>query len=589
MKTSLLRIFFIPFLILMMSLAAMISWVLYRSGEDVTDAVAQKTLDAISYRIQGNVERHLSSAHVILNAVAPESLAMADKQFQIPLTIPGDLSQIEERLWIATGLFPEINHLAYFAAEDGGFVSVKRMLSHGLVEVRYRQPGASESHVYSMSGPRQKIALLRSDQFEAKQRPWYVNAVQQGKPCWSQVYIDFTSQVPLLTLSKPVYRPAHTPADNAQSGAVDVTGVVATDLSLKQLTIFLQKMPLPLNGVAFIMEKSDELVATSLSEIPYTRVNDTTLKRQAATESASAIMRAGARHVRQNMMNLLTPGKPLLQIIEGEQQQLQLAATLLKNDEGLQWVSVIVVPRASLRVESNSMTTRSMVLGWSVILLMCGIGYAILRWTVADIHKLADAARNIGTGEPFQGLNIHRQDEIGVLAESLQDMEKHLRTDALTQLLNRDTFISQIDFKRRRATDQQDGQFTLLYMDLDHFKAINDAFGHAAGDMVLVEAAKRLRSTIRKDDAAARFGGDEFVVYLHGVQDIAFIKQLCNKIREKLEAPIDLGSGHAGYISASIGVAIYPVDGQEIDILLRVADGRMFDEKKRRKAEVDAH
>ena len=564
----------------------MISWVLYRSGENVTDAFAQKNLEAISYRIQGAVERHLSSAQVILDAVAPESIATADKQFHVALDLPRDLSQIESRLWIATGLFPTINNLAYFAGEDGGFISVKRMLPDALVELRYTQAGDKQSNVYSMAGPQQRIALLRSDQFDPKKRPWYVNAIEQGKPSWSPVYIDFTNQIPLLTLSKPVFKQTTVTLGKK----AELVGVVATDLSLKQLSTFLQRMSLPANGVAFIVQKSGELVATSLSEIPYLRINETTLMRQVASESANPFMRAAAKYVQQNMMKSLTSGKPTLQVIEDENQQtLQLAATLLKDDAGLDWVSIVAIPRASLRVETISITTNSFIFCLVIILMMYGLGYAILRWTIDDIVKLAKAASNMGHGEPFKEIDIHRQDEIGTLAHSLQDMEKQLRVDGLTQLLNRDTFISHIDFKRRRATDKQDQQFTLLYIDLDHFKEINDTLGHEAGDKVLIEAAKRMTSTIRKDDSAARFGGDEFVIYLHGVQDNYFIQQFCDKLHEKLEAPIDLGGGATCYVGASIGIAVHPLDGSDLDSLLRIADERMFEDKKRRKAEADSH
>lgn len=584
MKPSLLRVFLAPFLLLMLSLALTISWVMYRSGEEVTDAVAQKTLEALSIRIQSAIEQHLSSAHVILNAVAPESPHTQDKQFQFSLEMPRALEQIETRLWTATGLFPEINNLAYFAAEDGGFVSVKRLLADGLVEVRYRQAGEKRSDVYSMAGPQKKLALLRSDQFEPRERPWYTNAVQQGKPAWSQVYIDFSRKEPLLTFSKPVMAHAADGTDRTE-----LVGVVATDLSLRQLSSFLQNLAMPRRSVAFVMEKSDELVATSLSEIPYVRLNETSLKRQPASESASLSMRSAAIYVRQNMAQHLVAGKPLFQLIDDGQQKLQIVATLLKADVGLDWISVVVVPRASIRVETSGVITSSLALGLGVILLMLSIGFVVLRWTIGDIRRLAQAARSISSGEPFKEIDIHRRDEIGVLAESLQEMEQHLRSDGLTRLLNRDAFIAQIDFRRRRASDQANLQFALLYVDLDYFKLINDSHGHEAGDKVLVEIAQRLSSLIRKDDAAARFGGDEFVVYLHGVPEVLAIQQLCDKLRMKLEAPIVLANSKRVHVGISFGLAMYPADGPDIETLLRVADSRMFEDKKKRKAEADAH
>ena len=407
-NTSLLRILILPFLILTLSLAAIISWVLYRSGENVTDAFAQKNLEAISYRIQGIVERHLSSAQVILDSVVPERIVTADKQFYIPLDLPRDLSQMEARLWIATGLFPTINNLAYFATEDGGFISIRRLLSDALVELRYTKPGDTQSSVYSMAGPQQRIALLRSDQFDPKIRPWYVNAIKQGRSSWSPVYIDFTNQIPLLTLSKPVFKQIGV----GKGKMAKLIGVVATDLSLKQLSSFLQNMSLPTNGVAYIMERSGELVATSLSEIPYLRVSATTLTRQVASKSTTSLMRVSAEYVKKNMMELLTPGKPVLRVIEDENRQsLQLAVTLLKDDAGLDWVSVVAVPRSSLQVEMISITRNSLFFCLSVIVLMGLFGYAILRWTIDDIVKLAKAVSNIGQDKPFNEFDIQRRNE----------------------------------------------------------------------------------------------------------------------------------------------------------------------------------
>ncbi|CAN5798706.1 hypothetical protein BH11PSE12_BH11PSE12_02960 [soil metagenome] len=599
MKISLHRTFLIPFLVLMLSLAIMITWVLHRSGEAVTDAVAQQILESASFRIQVQVERHLSSAHVILNAITPEPVHSSDWQFQLPLAMPDELGEIEERLWIATGLFPQINNLAYFAAEDGSFVSVKRLLSDARVEVRYRRAGEKQSNVYSMSGPRKQIALLRSDQFEPRQRPWYKNALQYGQPYWSQVYIDFTRKEPLLTLSKPVTTQKNkqasqsasqsTSKQDAQVASAQLLGVVATDLSLKQLSVFLQSMKLPHDGVAFVVEKSDELIASSLSEIPYTRLSDATLKRQAASESASELMRSAARHVQKNMLQQLTLGSPLIQKINGETEQLQVAATSIQDAAGLDWIAVVVVPQASLGSETSGITTQSLFLSLGGIGLMLILGYATLRWTMRDIRKLTEVARSISSGEPFKGIDVHRSDEIGVLADSLLEMEKNLRIDTLTQLLNRETFISQVAFRYRRSSDIQEQKFAILFIDLDYFKVINDTYGHDAGDKVLIEVGKRLKATIRKDDAAARFGGDEFAVYLHNVQEISVVEKICQKLRAALECAVDLGGGRMGLVGASIGVAIYPGDGLDMDSLLRAADNNMFEEKKRRKAEAYAH
>ncbi len=577
MKSSLLHIVLLPFLLLMLSLGVTIGWVLYRSGEEVTDAVAQKTLETIAIRIENEIERQLSRAQIILNVVAPETVQTPDKQLVISLEMPRDLSQIELRLWSATGLFSGVDSNAYFAFADGSFVGLDRKLHEGLVAVRYRLPDAQKSEVFSMAGPQKKMALLLSDQFDPRNRPWYINTIETGRPGWSPAYVDFNRQEPMLTLSKPVF--------TLVAGGAELVGVAATDLSLKLLSRFLQSIDLPFQCIAFVMERSGELVASSLSEIPYVRLEGSKLLRQTAFDSTSPMTADVSRFVRDHMASQLIAGKPLFKTFDDAHRTLQISATLLKDERGLDWISVIAVPRSSISIETSSIIKRSLTLSLGVIFISLAIGILVLRWTVGDIRKLAEAARNIRGGAPFKDINIHRKDEIGVLAASLQDMEQHLRSDALTKLLNRDTFIAQIDFKQRRMTDPKEQQFSILYIDLDNFKTMNDTYGHAAGDKVLIEVAQRLHVLIRKEDAAARFGGDEFVVYLHGTHDVASVKQLCMKLQEKLEAPIDLGGGQSGRVGASIGLATYPADGLDIETLLRVADTKMFNEKKRHKAQ----
>ncbi|WP_295757023.1 diguanylate cyclase [Undibacterium sp.] len=581
MRNSLQRIFVLPFIVLMLVLAAMMAWVVHSSSESLSDAAAQKILTSLSARVQSEVDRHLSSAQVILNAIAPDPVVSPDHQFFLPLNFPEDLGAIEERLWIATGLFPDINNLAYFAGENGSFVSVKRLVLDARVEVRYRQAGEKTSDVFSMSGPRQRIALLRSDQFDPKQRPWYKTAITQTQPSWSPVYIDFTKKEPLLTLSKAVI------VD--QKNRQDVRGVVATDLSLKQISSFLQALPIPKGGIAYVMEASDELIASSLNEIAYVRNSDNTIKRQLASEGSSALMHLSARHVRQAMLAQLSLAQPVLQKIDSDLDEVHIAATLLKAGDGLHWVAVLAVPRSALSVEVARISKISLMLGLAVIFGILIAGYLILTRSMRDLRKLSEAAQSIGSGLPFKGVEIHRNDEIGVLAQSFQNMEQHLHFDTLTKLLNREAFISQLSFRSRRATDGVGLPFALLFIDLDSFKEINDNYGHEAGDKVLIEIASRLLGSIRKEDAAGRFGGDEFAVYLHGVAEPAILEQICAKLHKSLEAPIALGDDRSGAVGISIGIALYPVDGVAVDELLHVADMRMFEDKKRRKAEREAH
>jgi diguanylate cyclase (GGDEF)-like protein/PAS domain S-box-containing protein len=153
--------------------------------------------------------------------------------------------------------------------------------------------------------------------------------------------------------------------------------------------------------------------------------------------------------------------------------------------------------------------------------------------------------------------------------------------DSLTGLINRVLLFDRLGQEIRRS-QRSDGHFAVLFIDLDYFKVINDCYGHEAGDRVLVQVAKRLASALRKSDTVGRFGGDEFIAIISGVDHVAKIDELNKKILRKLEAPILFGKDEL-FISASIGVALYPNDATLPQDLIRKADNDMYLVKEQRR------
>jgi hypothetical protein len=160
--TSLQRVFILPFVLLMLCLAATIGWVLYRAGEDATDVLSRKALTDMLRSVNAATERHMLSANTTLRAVAPEPVISANSAGRIVLPFPEDLSLLEDRFWVATGLFPEVTRYVYFGAEDGRFIGVNRVRQNAF-ELRLREKGDQLRRVYSMAGPREPIALLRAE------------------------------------------------------------------------------------------------------------------------------------------------------------------------------------------------------------------------------------------------------------------------------------------------------------------------------------------------------------------------------------------------------------------------------------------
>lgn len=146
--------------------------------------------------------------------------------------------------------------------------------------------------------------------------------------------------------------------------------------------------------------------------------------------------------------------------------------------------------------------------------------------------------------------------------------------DSLTNLPNRKFFIKNLTQALTLAA-QNDSLLAILYIDLDGFKAVNDDFGHAAGDELLIKAAQRINKNIRSTDHAARLGGDEFTVILTNIRDSTAARTVAEKIIHALAQPFTLQQTTVR-ISASIGVALYPEDAQTQDELIQCADSAMY-------------
>lgn len=272
--------------------------------------------------------------------------------------------------------------------------------------------------------------------------------------------------------------------------------------------------------------------------------------------------------------------------VAGEEYE-TLAPVLGSGPEG----NVVALLQRSLRESLEPFERlRSILLVMTLFSIGMTIAGSVLiaRSVSRPVNRLAIIARSIRDGDYSQKAAVEGQDEIGELAASFNHMldgisareEEILRLayeDTLTALPNRAMFLDRLQqavLTARRTNDP----VSVMMLDLDRFKVINDSLGHAAGDQVLREVAHRLRELLRDSDTIARLGGDEFAVLLPtGTSDgVAIVAQ---RILRTLEAPIML-EGQPVDIGASIGVACFPEHDDEGDSLLRHADVAMYVAKR---------
>ncbi len=151
--------------------------------------------------------------------------------------------------------------------------------------------------------------------------------------------------------------------------------------------------------------------------------------------------------------------------------------------------------------------------------------------------------------------------------------------DALTGLANRSLFQQRLDQAIQRAARSGGAKAAMMFIDLDHFKAVNDSLGHAYGDELLIKVSARIHECVRKTDTVARFGGDEFAVLLDEINDASDVASIAKKIIERLASAFKIAD-HQVFVSASIGISFHPDDGQQAPVLIKNADAAMYAAKE---------
>ena len=185
--------------------------------------------------------------------------------------------------------------------------------------------------------------------------------------------------------------------------------------------------------------------------------------------------------------------------------------------------------------------------------------------------EFAELLQRLADNVSFALENFDRADEKTRADERIEYLASH---DSLTNLPNREMFNGMLR-RAIEAAERYQRRFALLFIDLDRFKVINDSLGHDAGDMLLVEIGGRLRRALRSSDVVARLGGDEFVVILEEAAERPEVERVAGELLSVLSQPLQL-SGHECHTTASIGIAMYPSDGADMQTLTKNADMAMY-------------
>jgi hypothetical protein len=251
-RASLRQLLTVPFVVLMLVTATVIGALSYAAGRNAVDTLSSNLLHETVNRIAQAIDKHISGAAAVLETSFPENLPANP-------SVEQDLDSLRTRLWLATSIQMDPNNYAYFGNRHGQFIGLWRF-SRTDAELRLRLDPRQRRSIYHYSGIDGALdePVLESRVFDPLERPWYQAGQLVNEQTWTPIYVDFKSLELVVTRAKRV---------NNLAGEFE--GVVATDVSLRDLNTFLKKLTLSSNGIAFIVEADGKLVAVSRG--PYLR------------------------------------------------------------------------------------------------------------------------------------------------------------------------------------------------------------------------------------------------------------------------------------------------------------------------------
>lgn len=556
----------LPYIVLIFGVATLVGGLSYRTGSQAVDTVANHLLRETVARIGQAVDRHVVGSAAVLEAAFPNGMAA-------PASVAEEQSVMRTRFWIATSLHIDPNNYVYYGNQQGEFFGLWRFNLQD-AELRLKLDPAEPRQLFHFSGINGVLSApdIEQKMYEPRIRPWYKAGESNRSHAWTSIYIDFRTSELVATRARRVL-----------DAAGDFQGVVATDLSLKRLNDFVRGLSVSRNAVAFIIEEDGKLIASSRSP-NIAQLADGSSARVLADSGDSALQRSAYEQVCAYLASGAKLEEAVTQRFDGPNgEAIEIAFDRVKDDAGLDWIIVVAMPRSDFMQGVTGSVQRALLIGILGAIAAVVLGLTVLGWVGRDLSRLADAAREIGEGDLDSPLDIRRKDEIGLLANAFRQMQKRLRTDALTGLDNRGVMVRNITRRIESARSTDQGRpFAVLFVDLNNFKRINDRFGHDAGDDTLIEISRRLRDAVRSEDRVARYAGDEFVLMISDVPSPDVAERIRAHIEEVLGAPlsiVDPAGADPVQAGGAVGLALYPTDADNAEQLIKFADRDMYSRK----------
>lgn len=481
-----------------------------------------------------------------------------------------------------------------YGTKDGDYYGVRHNAKNELEFMKSNAETSRHSRYYEV---RDNLtvgkARLYLNEFDPRTRDWYKVAEAEKKPVFSTVYKHFIASDLAISASYPIYD---------DQGIL--MGVLGTHVLLLKMNQELKDAVKGKKAIAYIIEKSSgDLVANTEDEPNFKDdVNGNMQRTHIGQIKNNAIVHAFEKYMK-TAEDTMTDSS--------EEKSSYIKISEFKKD-GLDWLIITAISEDSYVAQMK----QSIII--SVILSLVAILITILIWTkkieryLSPIYELIAVTERFSAGDFSQRANILKYDEVGKLGQAFNKMAEQItifihnlehkvqertrqleernrqlalakeqlevssQTDFLTGLHNRKFIVEKVEqeIERYKVTKEE---FTVVMMDIDYFKKINDQFGHDCGDVVLKEVAQIIKSMIRTSDCIARWGGEEFLLFLPRTP-IKGAFHIAERVRQEIENHLFDCQCVCVKATMTLGIAVYQ-EGLSLDEIVKHADIAVYNGK----------
>lgn len=405
-KVPLRTVLIVPFVLQIVGAVGLVGYLSFMNGQKAVNDLATRLRSEISDRIDQHLDTYFATPHQI-NQINSDAI-------ELGLLNLNNFQTTGRYFWKQMQVF-EVGYISY-GNINGQFIGVERLENGSLLLNEVSQSNPGKLYIYETDNQGNRTKLQGVKNWNPHTEEWYTDAVKAGKPIWSQIYPwEDKPDIISISASYPIY--------NQQK---KIVGVLSIDHLLSQISSYLKNLKISKSGKTFILERNGLLVASSTSERPF-KLFKGEAKRVKASESKDPLIRLTTQYLTRHFSNLkkIDKSQQLNFKIAGQRQFIQV--TPWRDQLGLDWLIVVVVPEADFMEQINANTDTTIAL--CLAALVVAIIFCILtaRWVTRPILRLNAAAKALAQGQWEQLVEVERSDELGELAKSFGTMSGQLK------------------------------------------------------------------------------------------------------------------------------------------------------------------